>query len=199
VSDFFFELPPPLPEAEDEGLPGPWFEPPHNVLGTAVPLQLVIAQTDAVPVAVDRATAYPSGVDLTVTVRRRTKARRVREHFPFGSHFDLDDDLRDDVLRFGVQFADGRKATSLEAFPSGDEDPAGPVLTSHGARGGGSLYESGFWLYPLPPPGALAFVCEWPSEGISLSRVEIDASLIREAAEKAKELWEDESRSAGGG
>jgi hypothetical protein len=40
-------------------------------------------------------------------------------------------------------------------------------------------------------------VCEWPSEGIELTRQEIDAHIIRNAADRAEVLWEDEGVSSG--
>jgi hypothetical protein len=55
-----------------------------------------------------------------------------------------------------------------------------------------------FWAWPLPPPGPLAFVCEWPAHGISLTRHEIDAGVLLHAAETVETLW-DEPGPAGGG
>jgi hypothetical protein len=43
----------------------------------------------------------------------------------------------------------------------------------------------------LPPPGPFSFVFDWAAEGIGLSRHEVDASVVREAAEHAKTLWEN--------
>jgi hypothetical protein len=48
------------------------------------------------------------------------------------------------------------------------------------------------WVWPLPPAGPFAFVCEWPSRGIAESRAEIDAGLILEAAGRAVTLWPDD-------
>jgi hypothetical protein len=56
----------------------------------------------------------------------------------------------------------------------------------------------GFWLWPLPPAGPVAFVVEWPSEGIAETRVEIDATLLREAAARSEVLWEDHGPAPGG-
>jgi len=44
----------------------------------------------------------------------------------------------------------------------------------------------------LPPPGPLAFVCEWPTRHIPETRAEIDASLVLEAAARAVAIWPDE-------
>jgi hypothetical protein len=197
VSDFF-EPPPPPPEPEHEYRPPPWIAPPANVLGAAVPLQVVLARTDSVVVAVTGATAYPTGVELGVSVRRGGKGRTAREQPPFGYHHHFQGQIPDEVLRFGVQFADGRKATSLGALPRPlEEAPSHPMLTWHGGGGGGARWNYGFWLYPLPPAGPFAFVCEWPSERIKLTRHEIDAALFRDAAGRADVLWEDETGASG--
>jgi hypothetical protein len=197
VNDFF-EPPPPPPEPARVYRPPPWIAPPANYLGSAVPLRLLLARTDSVVVAVERATAYPMGVDLTLVVRRRSAGRTALEQPPMGFHHQLGGKLSDELLRFGVQFADGNKATSLGGIPRPhDKEPHGPVLTPHGGGGGGGRWDFGFWLYPLPPQGSLAFVCEWPDEGVALSRVEVDAAPIRDAAEKAEKLWDDEAPIAG--
>ena len=99
--------------------------------------------------------------------------------------------MADEILRFGIQYADGSKATSLGPPMIGPQDkrPEGPILQHQGGGGGGTVATQRFWAWPLPPPGPLAFVCEWPKYAISLTRHEIDAGVIREAAKRAIELW----------
>lgn len=46
-----------------------------------------------------------------------------------------------------------------------------------------------YWVSPLPPPGPLALVCEWPAFGISESKTEIDAQPILDAASQSIVLW----------
>jgi hypothetical protein len=130
---------------------------------------------------------------LSLAVRRRSVRRSGPDEPPFGYHHELGGKLRDDILRFGVQFADGSKATSLGGFPRPhDKEPSGPVLSPHGGGGGGNRWDFAFWLYPLPRAGPFSFVCEWPSEGIDLTQHEVDAALFLEAAKDAERLWDDE-------
>ena len=110
--------------------------------------------------------------------------------------------LSEEFLRFGVEFADGRKATNVgmrlppegastllvSAKSSGDK-PASRVLWQRGGGGNGTRYSQTFWLWPLPPQGPLAFVCEWPAEEVEVSRAEIDATPILEAAARALIFW----------
>ena len=73
-----------------------------------------------------------------------------------------------------------------------DKKQNGPMLQHAGGSSGGPVAEQTYWAWPLPPPGNLAFVCEWPRYDIPLTRKEIDAGLIREAADRATELWPDD-------
>jgi hypothetical protein len=97
----------------------------------------------------------------------------------------------EELFRFGVQLADGSKAVYEEATPFGDQEPAGPVLASAGGGGGGRSWNFAVWLWPLPPPGPLAFVVQWPAKGIPETWQQADAGSIREAAERAEVLWPD--------
>lgn len=198
----FFESPPPPPEPpeRDDFETPEWFGPPRNVLGAPVPIRLVLARTRDVVLAVTDATAYPKGFDLTLAVRSRPPA----DDDDFDP-FELDDpftwrhrrrrgrgEIPPEFLRFGIEFADGEKATNLGGpFTLGPEkQPEGPVLMPHSGGGGGGDWDQKFWVWPLPPPGPLAFVCEWPAKEIELTRKEIDAQLVRGAAEHAETLWE---------
>lgn len=113
-------------------------------------------------------------------------------------------DLPDELFRAGVEFADGSKATTLDAGPHRSssvvamtalqEEAAPPeesVLLARGGTGGGQRWSQSLWLWPLPREGPLSFVCEWPALGIGLSRAAVDAALIREAAARSRPLWDD--------
>jgi hypothetical protein len=65
------------------------------------------------------------------------------------------------------------------------------VLHQDGGGGGGAAWDMDHWVWPLPPAGPFAFVCDWPSRGIAESRAEIDAGLILEAAGRAVTFWPD--------
>jgi hypothetical protein len=52
-------------------------------------------------------------------------------------------------------------------------------------------YDLSYRVRPLPPVGAVAFVCEWPAYEMGESRADIDAALIHEESERAVPLWPD--------
>ncbi len=174
-----------------------------------VPLRLILGRTDRVVVALEAVTAYTTGIEMTLSVRARQQSGSAFVddplEFPFGHPMrpHQPGEIPPDVLRFGVQFSDGRKATTVgSALPwvhpgDLDEEPAGPVLTPSGGGGGGAVWDSELWLWPLPPPGPLAFVVEWPKANIELTKHEVDADLLIEASKDSEVLWPDEGRSRG--
>lgn len=195
VSQFF--EPPPLEEPARPEPPPAWRHAPSGTLPGVVTLQLVLARTDRAAVCVTQVGAYPTGFEVelvTMTcgepgsldpfifgVWSRRAGRRTAGPPP-------------EKLRFGIGFADGTKATntSLPEGPQGQEPPPGPVLSPRGGSGSGGNSRQSIWVWPLPPPGRLAFVCEWPGAGIALSRHEIDAQLVLDAAGRAQQLFTDE-------
>jgi hypothetical protein len=193
----FFEPPPPPPSlslAEAEYQQPVWLGPPANVVPGVVPVELLIARTDQTAVAVIGVRAYPTGFGFTLSLRvRRRSARQQQVFSPLDAPFE-GNQIPDDFLRFGVQFADGGKATNLPRYDlhHDDTEPDPPVLTAHGGGGGGLAWDMDQWVWPLPPAGPLAFVCEWPARQIGESRVELDARLVLQAAERAATLWPDD-------
>jgi hypothetical protein len=193
----FFEPPPPpsgpLALAVAEAGP-PWFGPPEDVLAGVVAVEVVVARTDDTVVAVTGVRAYPTGFGFTLCVRLRALPGPdswLWQHAGVLDHPLLAaGELPDEVLRFGVRFADGRKATTLDPHPyDTEQQPQGPVLLPHGGGGGGRAWDMDHWVWPLPPPGLVAFACEWPLRQIPETLVEIDSRLIIEAAGRAVQLW----------
>lgn len=199
----FFELPPPPPEAEQPRFDPPeWFGPPDNVLPGPFALEQVLARTDQVALLVHSGRAYTNGFEFAFGLVTREQHDR-RPHDPMMAWHGIrrGDGLGDEVLRFGIELADGRKATVFDRHPPFEQDAAPPaaVLQQRGGGGGGKSWEFRFWAWPLPPEGPLAFVVEWPSEGIALTRTEVDTKPIREAAGHAEELWPDRGIRGGRG
>jgi hypothetical protein len=205
----FFEPPPPPPEPpEHEHRQPPWAGPPDNVLPGVVAVQLFVARTQDTVVAVTGIRAYPDGLGFTLSLR----LRRMGAHDewwlgsgplddPFGYGPFAGGRLREEFLRFGVRFADGRKATNLSGppLPHDDQDPQAPVLMLGGGGGGGRSWDVDYWLWPLPPPGTLEFVCAWPARHIPESCVEVDTGPILQAAGRAVSLWPDDTDPGEGG
>ena len=165
-----------------------------------VPLELVLTRTQEAAICISRLAAYPTGFEFEVLAIAAPGQEELDELDPmmFGPHRRLamrrskQEAIPPELLRIGVQFADGSKATNLGGLPGFQQDeepPAAPVMHTGGGGGGGGHWRYSHWVWPLPPPGPLSFVCEWPAAGIPLTRKEIDAKLILDAAKRAQPIF----------
>jgi hypothetical protein len=179
----------------------PWLAPPGGTVPGVVALELVLARSEAVAVFVSRVDAYPSGFALELMVMSEL-ADDALDPLLFGPRRlrglgrgpgSADKSLPEEKLRFGVQFADGTKATNTqEGVREPFQEPAPPVLHTSGGGGGSGRWYQSLWIWPLPPPGPLWLVCEWPSAKIALTRHEIDAQQILDAASRAQVIFSEE-------
>jgi hypothetical protein len=186
-----------------------WHRQRTEVLPGVAPVALLLARTDDTAVAVTDVRGYPNGFVFLLRLRWDHVAD-PDEQPPWpvpmsGSPSPLDGDpFPDELLRFGVGFADGRRVTNMDGYPYVPEElpPDQPVLIEGGGLGseGGGLGRGASWdldqaVQPLPPPGPLAFVCAWPGRGIPETRVEIDAGLILDATAAARPFFASEVQS----
>jgi hypothetical protein len=194
--------PPELPEPEIEYRRPAWIEPPADVVPRVVPVELILARTPHRAIGLTGIRVYPVGFACTLHLRLREVTPREQSFFGIFGMFDMLEldpagELADYFLRFGVGFADGRKATNLERRRDFDDVrvPDPPVLRLIRWEGYDLLsQEVEVWVWGLPPPGPLAFVCEWPARQIPETRVEIDAGLVLEASGRALAIWPDQPR-----
>jgi hypothetical protein len=195
----FFEPPPPPPEPPEEHRQPAWIGPPENELGVAVPFRSVLFQSDDLAIAVLGVVAFSSGIEFQLAMRRREMPTEPDPmQFHMHRHYGRSGELAPEVLRFGVEYSDGRKATNVShPFPFGAEEPTDPVLMERGGGGGGRSWSFGYWLWPLPPPGPLRVVIEWPVAGVPLTDVVLDGAVISAAAAEVDVLWPGDEPSSG--
>ena len=196
----FFDPPPPPPEPPERPRPRPhrpWHGVPAGVVGRTVALDLVLGRSATAAVWIPSVTVYPEVFEFQLEIRHRDREALSHQfmwpHGPSRRAGELDPEL----LRFGLQFSDGSKATNLYPGPAPrdpDRPPAGPILAGGGGGGGGdaaggSRWQYEYWVWPLPPEGPLVFVCEWPIGDIPETRSEMDSAPLRDAARDAVALW----------
>jgi hypothetical protein len=175
--------------------------PPATEIGTITPLQQIIARSDRVAVILSTTRAFSTGclVEAEVVLRRGSLPSEqwsdLREAL-FGSlRFAETGPLPDWLLRFGVRFADGAKATTITS--AAGQPPTGPLLSwvpqGSGSRGGGeyAFANFGLWLWPLPTAQRLEFAAEWPLGGLALTFTELDGATIAAAGQHPRHYWDD--------
>ena len=184
----------------------PWLGPPDNVLGVSVPLEpLLLLRTEVTAVSLGAFVAYTAGFTFDLAVRRRVVDDQdvdwFAEQMRFSHRPRRGRELPPEFFRFGIEFADGRKATNIGGWVAhrsqADLPPEGPVLMEHGGSGGGTHWDQTYWVWPLPPPGRLTFACEWPIQHVALTRLDIDAAAIVDASKRAVTLWDPPAAEGG--
>jgi hypothetical protein len=165
-----------------------------------VALDLVLARSAQAAVCISRLAAYPTGFEFQIVTISAPDDDELELdpflfHNPGRRHGRVrpGEEMPREMLRFGVRFADGRKATNVGPWAYTDDAPESPVMHSGGGGGGGGNWRQDEWVWPLPPPGPLAFVCEWPEASIPLTQREIDAQLVLEAATRSQLIFSEDA------
>jgi hypothetical protein len=197
--DFFPDVPPPSGEDEPEESPQPaWRGAPNDILPGVVPVELILGRSDSTVVMLTGMRAFPAGLAmiLGVRVRGRVYRRDLHGEVLHGPYtHDMDADWQVGRLKWGFEFADGRRVTNLHPWPPypDERDPAWepdhPALIGGGGGGGDRYVDVDYWLWPLPPAGRLRVACQWLEQGIEMSTHDLETDPFREAAARAKPIW----------
>jgi hypothetical protein len=188
---FFASDPAPEPPEPPEYRPPAWSGPPENELPATVALDVLLARSDDLAVWLSDALVYRKGALIGWVIARRTPSMEARGHpLVFGPP-------ARDGPRFGVGFADGRKAVLGDhRRPFGGDPATGPVLTPQGGGGSQRYWQGRVWLWPVPPEGPLTLAFAWDEADIGETVVTIDSLPLARAAERAIELWPDDRPAA---
>jgi hypothetical protein len=193
----FFDVPPAEDDEPDEehDLEGRW-------LAGVLPVEQIIGRSDQAAVAVRRLNVLPGRFDLEVVVwirRPHPPPRRVgqREILMSLNRWWAtraeDGSLPAELVRFGIQFPDGGRATNVD-IDQGWLDASVPEhgLRTHGGSSSSGQADQRFSAWPVPATGDLVLVCEWPAYGIAESRLVIDGDELRAAGARAQPVWPGE-------
>ena len=178
--------PPPLPFPS-------WSAPPADVLGVAVPGQFVLARSAHAVISVDGMTAYPEGFEFRLAVRLAPGRLMGRDPF---RHDDSKEQAT--ALSLSIAFPTGRTLEFFRPQPGSDA----PMLAQSAgisvvgsmdhrmfAAARGCLNEFNCWVWPLPPPGPLTFVCDWPAQEVATTRHVMDGDEIGDQGMLGSPIW----------
>jgi len=183
----------------------PWSRPPVAEAGVLLAVGRAVARSANVVVSLSAIRVFSTGCMLEIEIVSRQVELAEDDWWDLhmaahrGARGFRGASLPDKLLRLGVRYPDGRKATTLDPGrrERRDSPPEGPLLSwwpaSSGMRGGGELgfTNFGLWLWPLPPPSTFEFAVEWPLGGIELTIAELDGRPIVDAASRPSYYWPD--------
>ena len=110
-----------------------------------VPVELILGRSDSTSVMLTGVRAFPTGLGMRLGVRVRGRVYRRDlngEVFDGPYTHDMDADWQAGRLKWGLEFADGRRITNVDPWPRHSDEldaewePDRPVLIGEG--GGGS-------------------------------------------------------------
>ncbi len=169
------------------------WEPPPDALPVPVACDCVLARMPKMTVGAGFFAAYATCFEFKV------QARAVRG--PGIAHFDMSlawagrvreagsSEPPPDILRLAIECSDGTTASTLDMplllLLSAGDPPPQRVIWGMGGMSANNRSEQDYVVWPLPPPGPLTFVCEWPANEIPITRVEIDGTAILRAGKEA--------------
>jgi hypothetical protein len=155
---------------------------PENEIPVAVPMNSVLVRTDHAALALLGLQVFTTGLSFELALRCRPSLLDVLGHdigeLLWGSRGGPGQ------LLLGVEFADGRRASSL-----GGQEEADVWLNSAGASSGTLSAEQSWWLHPLPAEGPLRLIVRCDPLGMDETSTEIDGEAIRRAAADVVTLW----------
>jgi hypothetical protein len=212
----FFE---PVSDQEEEnrparlGLPA-WYAPPADEMGAMLVSGLVLARTPNVAITLPTIQAFSNGCLMNVNIVMRQHTTMPPDDFqalqlsvyPLMVTGVSAGRLPDKLLRFGVRFANGTKATTvgqrIDRSQIPQDPPSGPrlswLLGGMSMRSGdddAGVNVMGLWLWPLPPQETFELAVEWPAGSVALSIVNLDGAAIVSAAQQSLPYWPDSDQS----
>ncbi|MGH2850156.1 MAG: hypothetical protein ACRDLP_06020 [Solirubrobacteraceae bacterium] len=139
-------------------------------------MDLVIGRTPFAAVVVSGFRCYPSGFEFSVASWRRGTPQprgfvNVSLRYPNGTTTSMDEELASRV----DPAADGGLHLACQSTSSGAGDDTWKA-------------EWRYWASPLPGPGELLFICDWPAAGIDHHVVRHSTRPLLDAARRAQTL-----------
>lgn len=160
-------------------------------LGQPIPISFVLGRNEVAVVGVTAFIAFRTGFAFTLRMvfadpqnnltplssMNLVKLAQVRREDapPPGEQFHL-----------GLTFSDGSSVTSSGEFVL--EGGAEASLTLLDGSGGGVVSTLRWYVEPLPPPGPIAFWCEWAKARMAFRHQLVLRTEIQDAAKESKDL-----------
>jgi len=160
-------------------------------LGHPIPISFVLGRNEVAVVGVTAFIAYRTGFAFTLSVvfadpqNNLTPLRSM--HLVKLAQMRGDDSPQPgEQFQLGLTFSDGSSVTRAGEFVL--EGGPETYLTLLDGSGGGVVSTLRWYVEPLPPPGPIAFWCEWPTARLAFRHQLAIGTEIQDAAKESKDL-----------
>jgi hypothetical protein len=165
--------------------------PPDDEVPAHVQLSLIIGHSPTLALAVADISVYTNGFSFStyLFVRDSTAAALLQtwssSWYPTGANSDF---------RLAIGYQDGTKFSIFrESRERHSADAVRPLVYMRGMTRDRLACNTAF-VSPLPREGKVAVTSGWPSQGLSRSKSEFDASALLEARHRVIQIWESPGR-----
>jgi hypothetical protein len=172
----------------DEPFDPRWYQ--LEGLGIGIDVSFVLERRDTAAIGIGDLRAFRNGVAFTSLIRTRATSDDItpfgwQRHWAEVGEPPTGTDLAD-LFILTLELATGVRATSIESIGrrSGRPTSEAPHLSMVSGGGAGGRWKMDWELFPLPPPGPLRFIIDWPRLRVHFEHV-VDANPILEAAARA--------------
>jgi hypothetical protein len=150
------------------------WQPPHNELGTCVPVNEIVGQSDIAVIGLLGCVVYSVGMQFRFVVEWTDADLVMDPHGPWTPR----GQIHNASFKLGVRYGDGTVFTNVDGhtpFPLGLPTGLRQDLT--------------WWIPALPPEGDLELFCEWTEARIEKSRRVVDSAALRRTSEAPPIGW----------
>jgi len=168
-------------------------DPPGDLLGGWAGICEVLGESATATVSIIITRAYPTGVEFMVEGRVTPgsgyDAAAYLDFYKDDAADIPDERPPDELLRIGLEYPSGGRMSTLPwSVQQVSPDALVPLLWFTSGSASSKVFTADFWVSPLPTPGHLEFVIEWPLMDIPEQVRLIPCASILEAAGRARPL-----------
>ena len=156
---------------------------PDDESGALLPVRMRLLAAPGASIVLGNLIAYSTGLEFMLFIRHDPD---LDPSWGGCNHYYEDDDP-DQCLRFGLQFSDGSRVTSLDSRRRRAQKTPPSFLLRETWPGGNAQR---WWVHPLPPAGPILLVLEWPVAARNRVTVQLDGDAIRAAASQSIRFWD---------
>lgn len=166
---------------------GSSIRPPDDEVPANVPFSMIVGRTSSLALALADISVYSTGFSFaTYLFARDSRSARVFESWSSSWH--LPQPATDFELT--VTYPD-RTTFSVARVPQDvyTKEAVRPLMHLRGSIAE-RFSQLTVFVSPLPPEGTVSVTCEWPSQGLTLTKAELESVILLGACARIIRVWD---------